>query len=104
MSRDPLNEVFRSIKRMFRERGDASSGGWSGKAVVAAIVELTFVAMFAVWVGRNYLDFDPRQVPFGREFMMVIQSHNLWGVVKSCGMCALWNGSTSGGYPAAAGL
>jgi hypothetical protein len=102
--RDPSHDVFRSIRGMFRKGSDAPGDGWVGKAVIAAIVELTLVVMFAVWVGRNYLDFDPRQVPFGREFMMVIQSHNLWEVAKSCGWCALWNGSTSGGYPATAEL
>lgn len=76
----------------------------STRAWILAGFELFIIALFAVWVGRAYLNLDPREIPFGREFMMVIQSHNLWDLVKECGWCAVWNGSTSGGYPAFAEL
>ncbi|NIS78879.1 MAG: hypothetical protein GTO14_01335, partial [Anaerolineales bacterium] len=64
------------------------------------VIELAIIALFAAWLGREYLDLDPATVPFGREIMMVIQSHNLWNIAKECGTCAFWNGSTTGGYPA----
>lgn len=92
-----------ALEAVFRPSEGGLWGGWPGR-VLLAIVELTLIALFAVWIGRNYLNFDPREVPFGREFMMVIQSNNLWEVARTCGWCALWNGSTSGGYPAAAEL
>lgn len=64
------------------------------------VLELSMIALLAIWIGREYLDLDLKEVPSGREFMMAIQSHNLWNQLRECGWCAVWNGSTSGGYPA----
>jgi hypothetical protein len=64
------------------------------------VIELSLIALFAVWIGRDYLNLDPKTVPFGREFGMVVQSHNFWNIVRECGWCALWNGSADGGFPA----
>jgi hypothetical protein len=72
----------------------AGSGFWS------TVIELAVIALFAVWVGRGFLGLNPKVVPYGREFGMVVQSHNFWNVVRDCGWCALWNGSADGGYPA----
>ncbi len=66
----------------------------------AAIVELTLIAVWALWVGRAYLNFDVDMVPSGREYGSAIQTHHLWTSVKECGWCALWNGSARGGMPA----
>ena len=104
MNADPVSSRVRVIQAIFRTRDGSTSGERSARALILPIAELTLIAMFAVWIGRSYLNFDPREVPFGREFMTVIQSNNLWEVVKACGWCALWNGSTTGGYPAAAEL
>lgn len=62
--------------------------------------EFLLLALFAAWVGREYLAPDPNVVPTGREFLSAIQTHQFWLNVKSCGFCAFWNGSTAGGYPA----
>jgi hypothetical protein len=93
----------------FRERVMPSLTPFSGissstRVWLLAAFELFLIGLFAAWVGRAYLNLDPRELPFGRELMMVIQSHNLWDLVKECGWCAVWNGSTSGGYPAFAEL
>ncbi len=64
------------------------------------VFEILVIAAWAVWIGRDYLDFNPQVVPAGREFISSIQTHNLWAQVGECGWCAFWNGSTRGGNPA----
>lgn len=66
----------------------------------AVILELALIALWALWVGRAYLDFDVSRVPAGREYGSVVQSHHLWTRLRECGWCALWNGSERGGAPA----
>ncbi len=63
-------------------------------------LELGLLALWALWVGRAYLDFDLRVIPSGGEFLSAIQTHYLWVQVQECGWCALWNGFERGGYPA----
>jgi len=63
-------------------------------------IEITAIGIWAFWVGRVYLDFDPYIMPAGREFLSAIQTHHLWTRFIDCGYCALWNGSIRGGYPA----
>ncbi len=64
------------------------------------ILELTLLALWALWVGRVYLDFDVNIVPAGHEFGSTIQSHHLWTRFQDCGWCVVWNGNINGGYPA----
>mgnify|MGYP006291914459 CR=1 FL=1 len=64
------------------------------------LLELILIALWAFWVGREYLDFSSNVVPAGREFGSAIQTHHLWTRFRACGWCALWNGSAQGGYPA----
>ena len=64
------------------------------------VFELGLLALWALWVGRAYLDFDPQIIPAGREFSSAIQTHHLWTQFQECGWCALWNGSVRGGSPA----
>ncbi|MGD8760358.1 MAG: hypothetical protein PVJ07_08920 [Anaerolineales bacterium] len=64
------------------------------------IAELLLIGLWALWIGREYLVFDPTAIPAGREFLSAIQTHDIWNQVRECGACAFWNGSTSGGYPA----
>lgn len=68
------------------------------------IVEWTLIAVWAVIVGHAYLDMNPRMVPGGNEFGSAVQSHHLWTQVERCGLCALWNGSERGGFPAFADI
>lgn len=78
-------------------RGIATGGDPTYRA---AILELALIALWALWVGRAYLDFDVTMVPGGREYGSVVQSHHLWTRFQDCGWCALWNGSERGGAPA----
>lgn len=63
-------------------------------------IELGLIALWAIIVGRPYLNFDPLAIPGGREFSGYIQFHHVWTRAMQCGWCALWNGSEAGGYPA----
>jgi len=63
-------------------------------------VELLLIGLWAFFVGRGYLDFNPRMVPTGTEFGEQIQSNHLWTQLVKCGWCAAWNGSEQGGLPA----
>ncbi|MBC8503439.1 MAG: hypothetical protein H8D34_01160 [Chloroflexi bacterium] len=67
---------------------------------LAVFLELFLIAAWAMWMGREYLDFDPFIVPAGREFGSAIQTHHLWTRFLDCGWCAVWNGFERGGYPA----
>lgn len=64
------------------------------------VFELLLIGVWAAWVGREYLNFDSTVIPAGNEFSSAIQTHHLWTRFKECGWCAVWNGSTRGGYPA----
>lgn len=70
------------------------------------IVELVILALWALWVGRAYLNFDPNVVPGDNpyssahnEYGSAVQTHHIWTWVKQCGLCAMWNGAERGGYP-----
>jgi hypothetical protein len=65
-----------------------------------ALVELLLIGLWAIWVGRDYLDMNPLVTPAGREFGSAIQAHHLWTRFEECGSCALWDGSERGGFPA----
>jgi hypothetical protein len=73
-------------------------------ASFAVIAELLIIGLWAVWVGRDYLNFDPRLWPTGRELGLVIRTHYIWTLLPRCGDCILWNGFFNGGGPAFAEL
>lgn len=62
--------------------------------------EVILIAVWAIWVGRDLLDFDRTLLPNGREFGMSIQSHFVWQWLGRCNLCVLWDGSINGGAPA----
>jgi hypothetical protein len=64
------------------------------------LAEIGAIVLWAVWVGRAYLDLTPNQWPTGLEFGMAIHSHYVWTLLSECGLCVLWNGFVSGGMPA----
>jgi hypothetical protein len=74
----------------------------SNRRVLQVLFELLLIGLWAAWVGREYLNFDPTVIPAGNEFSSAIQTHHLWTRFQDCGWCALWNGSIRGGYPALA--
>jgi hypothetical protein len=73
-------------------------------ASLAVIAELILIGLWAAWVGREYLDFDPTMWPTGRELGLVIRTHYIWTLLPRCGDCVLWNGFFNGGGPAFAEL
>jgi hypothetical protein len=66
------------------------------------LAEVVLILVWAAWVGRPFLDFDPFAWPSGIEFGFQFQSHHFWNQLRSCGLCALWNGTINGGHPALA--
>jgi hypothetical protein len=63
-------------------------------------LELVILAVWALFIGKEYLNFNPWQIPAGNEFSSAIQAHHLWTRFQACGWCALWDGSERGGFPA----
>lgn len=88
---------FRGLGKYLKKRYWEDDKGRQ-KSIIA--LELGFLALWAMWVGRVYLDFDPMIIPSGHEFFSAIQTHHLWTEFQNCGWCAAWNGSERGGYPA----
>ncbi|MBA3942984.1 MAG: nucleotidyltransferase domain-containing protein [Herpetosiphonaceae bacterium] len=66
--------------------------------------EVTLICVWAAWVGRAFLDFNPYTWPVGGEWGTQLQTHHLWIQLQRCGLCALWNGGINGGAPALADL
>jgi hypothetical protein len=71
---------------------------WLARAV--PLLEITLVLSWAVWVGREYLNFNLHLWPTGREYGLSVQSYFMWQDLAKCGACFLWNGSMNGGAPA----
>ncbi len=94
---NPFNGVGKYLKNRFWEDD-------KGRQKLIIALELGLLALWAIWVGRVYLDFDPLIIPSGHEFFSAIQTHHLWTQFQNCGWCAVWNGSERGGYPAFADI
>ena len=67
-------------------------------------IEILLILLWALWVGKEYLNFDTNMWPYGREYAFGIRTHFIWENFKECGTCIFWNGSTMGGSPAFAEL
>ena len=74
------------------------------KTPPAYLLEILLIILWALWVGRSYLNFDPKLWPLGREFGLAVHSHYIWQDLFECGTCIFWNGSIRGGAPAFAEL
>lgn len=68
------------------------------------LAEWGLIVVWACWVGRAYLDFNPFTWPIGGEMGVQLQTHYLWPRFQECGLCALWNGGINGGAPALADI
>ncbi|MGB7537588.1 MAG: hypothetical protein WBM17_03540 [Anaerolineales bacterium] len=66
--------------------------------------ELLVLSVWVLFIGREYLDFNPHIWPEGIELITNSQSHALWVAFQRCGLCFLWNGSTNGGAPSFVGI
>ncbi len=67
-----------------------------------SIIEIALLGLWAIFVGRAYLNLDPSVWPSGRETGVQLYPHHFWTEVQRCGLCALWDGSVNGGVPAIA--
>jgi hypothetical protein len=63
-------------------------------------LEILILLVWTLVVTRPYQNFDSRIVPAGRELLSTIQIHHIWEWAKECGVCSLWYGGSSGGFPA----
>jgi len=93
-----LTWVSRSLRPAFRQVGPgrlrAALGGKLGFAL-----ELLVVALWALWIGRHLLNFDPQVWTTGNEFGSQVYGFHLWDFIRQCGLCGLWNGMVNGGAP-----
>lgn len=69
---------------------------------LSTAAELSAIVLWALWVGRSYLDFDPHVWPAGTGMGAKVLGHYFWINLKACGLCALWNDTLNGGAPALA--
>ena len=68
-----------------------------------AMAEVIAIVLWAMWVGRSYLNFRPDAIPMGLHFGEVLP-HWVWTLFWRCGDCVLWNGYSNGGSPAFADI
>jgi hypothetical protein len=68
------------------------------------LLEIAAIIIWAIFVGRAYLNLDPSIWPAGREFPSAIQTHYIWTNLSKCGACVFWNGFSHAGAPAFADL
>jgi hypothetical protein len=66
----------------------------------SAVIEIGLLTLWALWVGRNFLNFNPELWPNGTDFPLNIETHFIWDNFKECGTCFFWNGFLNGGHPA----
>lgn len=64
-----------------------------------SIIEIVIILLAALWVGKNYLNFDPKEYVEGGEFTFTTFSHYAWNLLSKCGSCVFWNGYKNGGSP-----
>ena len=67
-------------------------------------LEIIIILIWAVFVGRAYLNMDPIIWPSGREFPTAMNPVYIWNNLFKCGACVFWNGTTHGGAPAFADM
>jgi len=65
-----------------------------------SLTELGLIVLWAMWVGRAYLNLDRSVWPYGADFPLNVQAYYVWSSFTKCGICVLWNGSINGGAPA----
>lgn len=83
---------------------DSRPGRFLKKINLLPYLELLALALWAIYVGWEYMDMDPHVIPLGREFGSSIPANHLWNQILSCGPCAMWNGFQRGGFPAFADM
>ena len=93
-----LTWVNMTQARSFQKRGFATiRAALQGR--LGDGLELLAIGLWALWIGRNLLNFDPHLWPVGREFGFDIYAFHFWEQLRECGLCSLWNGMLNGGFP-----
>jgi hypothetical protein len=77
---------------------------WKRDTRLGYFLEIIFIAIWAIFVGRAYLNMDRFVWPWGVEFAFAIKTHYIWNNLLTCGECVFWNGSFDGGAPAFANM
>jgi hypothetical protein len=70
------------------------------KLLKSTTFEILVLVIWALFVGREYANFNPYIIPEGREYSMSIQMNYIWKNLFECGTCIFWNGNVRGGAPA----
>lgn len=73
-------------------------------AKLSTLLQFLALAIWAIYLGRAYLNMDPHTIPSGMELGSSISSNHMWTQFLKCGGCATWNGFQRGGYPAFADI
>jgi len=84
----------------FRQNFQAFTVTTFFKSWRGVFLEIGLIVLWALIVGKDYLNANPHLVVHGKEWGMSIHTHYLWINFLKCGTCAFWNGSINGGYPA----
>lgn len=84
--------------------GQNPEPAWSKGARLGYFLEIGIIFIWAIFVGRAFLNMDPLFWPYGREFPSAIQSQYIWSNLFKCGACVFWNGFSHGGAPAFADM
>ena len=63
-------------------------------------LEVIFISIWVVFLTHKILDFNPRLIPAGREYLHILQYNYIWTLFSECGSCVFWNGFFNGGAPA----
>ncbi len=103
--RETINRFALFKEVFFDETITSFRAAWLGQSgYVRAGAELLLLALWAAYLGWDYLNLDSLRIPYGNEFGSAIASNYLWDQFQNCGWCAVWNGSQRGGFPAFADI
>lgn len=86
-------------RRLPKIKRSAQEWNWA-EVVSDPVLEVGLIVLWAIWVGRAYLDLDPTVWPIGGDFPLSIHAYYVWTLLTKCGTCFLWNGFMNGGVPA----
>jgi hypothetical protein len=101
--------IFQSIRSWWTNRfipgvKNDQEGAPGKNNPLGYFLEICIITIWAIFVGRAYLNFDPLSWPAGREFPSAIQTNYIWTNLPKCGVCVFWNGFSHGGAPAFADM
>ena len=63
------------------------------------VLEIGALVVWALFVGKNYFDFNPAMIVASQDYSLQIYNSAIWSWIGKCGSCILWNGAINGGYP-----